>query len=391
MKNAGTFRLMAVAVCVFIGTCAGDLSAVSGSDTSAQKYFKILIGPTQVLQQLSPQSPILGFANKNEIYPLIFCGTTWHKILFKNDTGWIENRRGRIVDAPTDASKTIPTIIIIVFICVCAALVVILGVFFIIFSLKRQKFRRMSLKRDVLIISSVEKEVRYSLTDTSTTLSKCFSEIGFKVNTAHDLDHARILLVHYAPDVLVVNWRLEKNIQSTVQSLLATKGNLLSILVIFFNVPDPSEIQKRNTVQTMHYVGSVFSDRDIFKIVTPLLIEQKTSRALKKSLQSAALEGEIGSENLVEVMQFIEIGKKTGCLFVNGRNPIGLIYFDRGRIIYAATRAAAGQDAVYDILNLKAGRFRFAINKTTAKTNADLSTLKVLMDWAKGNDEAHRR
>jgi hypothetical protein len=369
---------------------AGDSSTVTQSAPPAQKYFEVLIGPTKVLKEVNPQSPLLGLANKNDIFPLVYAGATWVSVVYKNDTGWIEGSRGRIVDTPTDVNGNIPTIIIYVFIGLCLCLVVLLGVFFAVSRMKRQKFRRMSIKRDVLIISPAEKEVHYSLTNTSTTLSKCFSEIGFKVSSAHDLDHARILLVHYAPDVLVVDWRLEKNMLPTIESLLSTKGAGISIIVLFFNVPDPAEMEKKNTSPAMHFIGPVFSDRDIFKTVTPLLIGPRDSRTFKKSVQSAALEGEIASGNLVEVMQFIEIGRKTGCLFIAIRNPIGLIYFEGGRIVYAATHSSAGKEAVYDILNFKTGRFRFAIDKTTAKKNANLSTLEVLMDWAKGKDEAHR-
>jgi hypothetical protein len=390
MKKTGIFHLMVAVVCIVASTSGGDSSAVSTNDTATQKYFEILVSPAKVLRSINPQSPILGMADKNETYPLIFAGTTWYKIVFKNDTGWIEGMQGRIVASPTAASQKIPKIIIFVLIGVCSLLVFILGVLFIFFSFKRQKFKRMSLKRDVLIISPVEKEIRYSLTDMPTTLSKCFSEIGFKVSTARDLDHACTLLVHYAPDILVVDWRLENNIQSSIMSLLSTKGTALSILIIFFNVPDAVEMNKKNTLPTVHFVGIVFSDRDVFKIVTPLILKGATEHTFKKSVQSAALEGEIGSGNLVEVMQFIEIGRKTGCLYITGQNPIGIICFEQGRITYAATRAAMGKEAVDEILNLKEGRFSFVIDKTTAKKNVNLSTLEVLMDWTKGKDEALR-
>jgi hypothetical protein len=392
MKKAGMVHLMVVAaIGVFTGGLAGDSSVVLQSDAPAQRYFEILVSPAKILRSVNPQSPILGFAYKNEIYPLVFAGTSWHKIAFKNDTGWIEASQGRIVSSSAvSTTEKIPAIIIIVLFSLCGLIVVVLGIIFIILSMKRQKFRRTSLQRNVLIISSVEKEIHYSLTEASTTLSKCFSEIGFKVSTARDLDHARILLVHFAPDVLVVDWQLERNIESTIQPLLSTKGSAESILVIFFNVPDSAEMYNKNIHPMMHFVGIVFSDRDIFKIVTPLIMEGKTSHTFKKSVQSSALEGEIGSGNLVEVMQFIEIGKKTGILYVSLRNPFGIISFEQGRITYAATRLAAGRAAVSDILNLKEGRFRFSIDKIYSKKNVNLSTLEVLMDWTKGKDEAHR-
>jgi hypothetical protein len=381
---------MVLAACVFSSAYAGDSSAVPVNDASAQKYFEVLASPSKILREVNPQSPILGFAYKNDIFPLIFAGTTWYQIIYKNDTGWVEGVRGRIINTPTVVTEKIPRIIVITAISVVALIVAIFGIVLIVLSLKRQKFRKKSLRRDVLIISSVDKEIRYSLTDASTTVSKCFSEIGFKVNDARDVDHARILLVHYAPDVLMVDWRLEKNIFSTVLSLLASKGSAPSVMVIFFNVPDPAEMYRRNTAPFVHFVGIVFSDRDIFKIVTPLIMEGKTSRTIKKSVQSSALEGDIGAGNLVEVMQFIEIGRKTGSLHISARAPIGIVCFEQGRITYAGTRRSTGKNAVNEILDLTEGRFRFVVNETTSKKNANLSTLEVLMDWTKGKDEARR-
>jgi hypothetical protein len=390
MKNAGKFRLMALAACVFSVANAGDLSAGSGNDTTGRRYFEVLIGPAKVLREVNPQSSLLGFAYKDETYPLVFAGRTWYKIAFKNDTGWIDGSQGRIVATPRAVGEKIPAIIIIVLISIIGLVVVVMGIVFVVLSMKRSTYRRKSLKRDVLIISSVEKEIRYSLTDASTTLSKCFSEIGFKVSNARDLDHARNLLVHYVPDVLMVDWRLERNIQATILSLLSTKESTTSILVIFFNVPDPAEMSGRTNLPMTHFVGTVFSDRDLFKIVTPLLMEGKTERTFKKSVQSAALEGDIGSGNLVEVMQFVEIGRKTGCLYLFGRDPVGMIFFEQGRITYAATSRATAREAVNQILNLQEGRFRFVSDKTPSKRNANLSTLEVLMEWTKGKDEARR-
>jgi hypothetical protein len=393
MKAASVFRVIVLATFALAGANTDDSLTEVNNAAPAQKYFEVMQSPTKVLRYVNPQSPILGFANKNEAFPLIFAGTTWYQIIYKNDTGWVEGARGRIILTSTVATKKIPTVIIIAIIGVCGLLIVILGSIFIILSLKRQKFKRMSLKRDVLIIAHTEKEIQYSLTDTSTTLSRCIAEIGFKVSRAHDLDHVRNLLVHSLPDVLVIDWRLETDIQSEIKSILSSKGGLSSIHIIFYNVPDPTEMSKQNTAPNIHFIGLIFSDRDIFKIVTPLITTGKTARTFKKSVQSAALEGEIGQGNLVEVMQFIEIGRKTGCLYITSKSPFGIIFFEQGRITYAALSASQGnngREAVNRVLNLRDGRFHFVLDKVTTKKNVNLSTLEVLMEWTKGKDEALR-
>ena len=89
-------------------------AAPPGSKTpgqTAQKYFEITESPARILVTVSPESPILGMAHNNECYPLLYVGTSWCKIQFGKNPGWVDRRYGRIVDAPT-ATKEISRIVL---------------------------------------------------------------------------------------------------------------------------------------------------------------------------------------------------------------------------------------------------------------------------------------
>ena len=389
-NNAFFFNTALIFLCAFAGGVIAD-SATSVQKIPPQKYLEMIDAPAKIIKFMDPQSPILGMASKYETFPIVGKGTTWCRVLYKGDTGWVEIGKGKIVDSPTVISAKIPGIMMGVFIGGSLLLILAVGSIFVISSLKSHKVKRYAPKRDVLIISSSEKEIRYSLTETSTTLSKCLREIGFKVTAARDIDHARNLLIHYTPDVLAVNWQMERNIQPKVEAIISGMEKSSSLIVIFYNVPDPTEISRLNQSPYIYYVGLVFSDRDIFKIITPLIMSEKTvERSFKKSVQNSALEGEIDSGNLVEVMQFIEIGKKTGCLYISLKMPLGIIYFEQGRITYAAAPGSKGKNAINDILNLKEGHFNFVLDKVSSEKNLNCSTLEVLMEWTKSKDEADR-
>ncbi len=115
-------------------------------------------------------------------------------------------------------------------------------------------------------------------------------------------------------------------------------------------------------------------------------------RAIEKKIgEGSALEGNIAESNLPEVLQFIEIGKKTGCLQIEDAAPLGIIYFTEGRIVHAAAiDNISGREAVNYILGLQKGSFRFLLDKQPKVRDLDLSTLEVLMEWTKSEDEAHR-
>ena len=65
-----------------------------------------------------------------------------------------------------------------------------------------------------------------------------------------------------------------------------------------------------------------------------------------------AIKGSLKEASLPDVLQLLSMGKKTGCLSVTHRNNFGSIYFDKGKICYAAI--VNRRDRLGDIL-LKGG------------------------------------
>ncbi|HVZ47599.1 MAG TPA: DUF4388 domain-containing protein [Gemmatimonadaceae bacterium] len=65
-----------------------------------------------------------------------------------------------------------------------------------------------------------------------------------------------------------------------------------------------------------------------------------------------AIKGSLAEASLPDVLQLLAMGKKTGCLSVTHRNNFGSIYFDKGKISYAAI--VNRRDRIGDIL-VKAG------------------------------------
>lgn len=354
-----------------------------------QKYFEITESPAKVLASVSPESPILGIARNSECYPLLYTGTSWCKIQFGNSPGWIDRRYGRIVDAPTSVTN-IHRIVLYASVGGVAVILLVLVIVLVVISLRNKSARKVAVKKDLLIIAKSEKQMQYSLSDATTTMSKCFSEIGFDIQSTSSFEHAANLLGHYEPDVIVVDWQLDNRALPLLESIFTGLRSATDTLVIFYNVPDAEVMRKPDAFTNAHFLGLAFSDRDIFKLVTPIILSKSGTKAIRKSVETSALGGEIGQGSLIEVMQFIEIGRKTGCLYVVIDRPFGLIYFEQGRLSYAATQTQQGREAVFEMLNLKKGHFHFVLDKTSQTKNVDLSTLEILMEWTKTVDEAHR-
>lgn len=353
------------------------------------KYFQVTFGPARILLYLNPDAPILGMAKKGDVFPLVGEGDTWCKVVYADTVGWVERRNGKIIDAP----ESLLANDLLFFGAVLLVLGLVVALLLLIFSIlkKRRNIKPEdnAIQKNVLIVAKVNKTIQYTLTDTTTTIDRCFAEIGFDISVAKDPMSIRNFVQSKIFDLLIIDWKFERNIVSYVERLFSTVPNAKKIFCIVYNTPDPAAMRPGRIFSNTVFLGLNFSDRDIFKLVTPLIISDN-SKNLQKSIQSSALQGNIADGNLLEVLQFIEIGSKTGCLLIETERPFGLIYFLNGRIIYAATaQEIIGKEAVFMILNLKNGNFRFILNRKPKSSNANLSTLEVLMEWTKALDEAN--
>ncbi len=351
------------------------------------KHFQVTFGPTRVLLYLSPDAPILGMAKKGDVFPLVGEGDTWCKVAYADTVGWIEKRNGKIIDAP-ESLLVSDVLFFGVVLLILALLVTLLLVILSILRKKRNiKPEDNAIQKNLLIVAKANKTIQYTLTDTTTTLERCFAEIGFEISVVKDPLSIRNITQSKTFDLLIIDWKFERNIVSYMERLFSGIANAKKILCIVYNTPDPAAMRPGRIFSNTVFLDLNFSDRDIFKLVTPLILSDKSAQ---KSTQSSALQGNIADGNLLEVLQFIEIGSKTGCLLIETDRPFGLIYFLNGRIIYAATaQEIIGKEAVFMILNLKEGNFRFILNRKPKSSNANFSTLEILMEWTKALDEAN--
>jgi len=361
------------------------------SFTLSGQYAHFRNSMTPILEKIDPSSPILGLATKGSNYPVIRKGEQWCSVLFNDKEGWVDRAHVDIVDAPT--SKTFFRELFFV-----VAFIVSIGLLVLLFSIIRSRtnkiksewFTPRNKKIKIAVVAKTETKVPRVFTNNVSSLEQCFSEIGFDVRVANNSEAALKLIQQFVPDAIVVDWRIGKNVQYVMEQICISKSFTNSIFVLFYNVPDPDSIQKSVVIPNAHYLGSSFTDRELFKIITPVIVSGEQKQSIRKSVESSALQGDLSVCNLADVFQFIAIGSKTGCLLIEENEPTGILYFHNGIIIYAASKNNTGRKAVVDILNLLSGQFYFVHEKDPKSTNCSIHTEEILLEWAKEKDETSR-
>ena len=101
-----------------------------------------------------------------------------------------------------------------------------------------------------------------------------------------------------------------------------------------------------------------------------------------------SLEGLLNEVDLVDVIQLIEMGRKTGMLLLESSWGPGRVYFDQGAPVYAKTESWHGIEAFYTMLSWKEGRFKLDRKTVSIEPNIEPSGgQELLMEGVRLADE----
>jgi hypothetical protein len=348
-------------------------------------YFQVSNKAVPVFAARTNAAVTLAQAKKGDYFQLLEQDGLWCRIAVNDTSGWVELTGGAIVSAPKSGIDEFILILLI------AAIIVVATLFLIILLIIRGRGRKKTkttVRFHGLIIARSVPEVKGAISGKSVPLEKHLASNGFSVKTVRKLGKAQKIIDRQHFEVVFIDWYISDDIPGTVEILFTTLEQKNLPLAIFYNVPKTTESPLIPVLLRSYYLGVSITDRDISNLLTPTML---SSAEGAKAGAASALEGDIAEGNLPEIMEFIEIGKKTGALAIETDSPLGVLYFVEGRVVHAAAaNGIFGRDAINTLLNLKQGRFRFLLDKLPKVRDLNLSTLEVLMEWTKTEDEAHK-
>ena len=97
-----------------------------------------------------------------------------------------------------------------------------------------------------------------------------------------------------------------------------------------------------------------------------------------------ALAGTLADFGLVDIIQLIDLGRKTGKVVIRGRSAgrklSGSIFFDEGKIYHAETGTALGDEAAFLLFGVSTGTFEFVESAALPRRSIFLSNEFVIME-----------
>jgi hypothetical protein len=255
-------------------------------------------------------------------------------------------------------------------------------------------------ERVVCLVSRHDKVIQSPIAGVYINLGKCFEDLGFQVQRAATLPDLAASLKAGVPGVMAVDCRLGPRTLREIARLARQYPRMRRCVFLFYNAERPEALTPPAILPHAHFLGLAFASQQVMEILAPAFEFEAVAGtesgeaveagdggdgAAKES--GAIFEGILSENSLPEILQFLEIGKRTGLLSLEAEQPAGVINFVAGDIVSAQTHSHEGVEAVYEMLALTRGKFRFFPGRVTGRLDVRWSVTQVLMQWAQRVDE----
>jgi len=139
------------------------------------------------------------------------------------------------------------------------------------------------------------------------------------------------------------------------------------------------------------YLSKPIDRKLLLRRVEELLERSQNVKKIENSSEKQkGFSGDLHDLSLVEVVQMLNLNKKTGRLKIDG-NISGTIYVKEGQLWYAKSDKNEGEAAMYELVPLEEGTFQFNSEKVDVERNVQNSTMNVIMEACRIMDEAKHR
>lgn len=351
----------------------------------ASANYDIIISAetTFVYKELTPDFPVLGVAKAGELMKVKSEDSLWYCVDFSGTSGFVLKTEAQMHSEKSRfASLSVSNQVLMIIGIFILAVVLIL-----VINLSRQNKREIS-GISCLLITKKQKMVKYSnINNNSILLAKYLRNYGFQIISSKSLKQASTFLHLNIPEIICVDWKFDPDIQDKMNDILRFKMLTENFLLIYYNVTSPSSVKKSDYFDDRtFFFGKNLTISDLNSVLS--MVKMKPDTLQEDSDESkSCLEGKITEETLTEIFQMMDTNKKTGCLTVENHRPLGMIFFEEGIITFAVTDKLTAEEAVFEILSMKHGRFQFLPDKSPTTRQMQLDTLAVLMERAKLDDE----
>lgn len=148
-----------------------------------------------------------------------------------------------------------------------------------------------------------------------------------------------------------------------------------------------TELRGYRTGADDYLVKSNLKKHELIEKINNLLKKSEKYHSLEENMDDG-LVGRVADMSLIEIIQLLAINKKSGVLRLSSGENIGEIIFKEGNLFDAKFSGENAEKAIYKMIEMENGIFRFVPGKIEEKTPTITSSpMNVIMDCCRLMDE----
>jgi DNA-binding response OmpR family regulator len=234
-------------------------------------------------------------------------------------------------------------------------------------------------KQNLLLVDADPRSLR--------VLEVSLRKAGYSVTATTDAQGALDMMALSVPDLILADTRLPGTDGFAFVRSIQKRPELALIPFIFLS-SDPSVESKVRGLElgVEDYLTKPIYIKEIITRVN-LVLQRKQREGLKNTLSKTRFSGSLADMGLVDLLQTIDLSRKSGVLHLESGRSQGEIFFREGKIIDAEMGRIVGERAVYRALVFGEGTFEIDFRQVRRDERIHLSTQGILMEGMRRLDE----
>ena len=216
-------------------------------------------------------------------------------------------------------------------------------------------------------------------------LSNYLREKGLEIIEATDGSKALAETLLRKPDILLLDLSVPILPPDRLVQILRSNPNTRSMPVFFLSDREQSVSGFRQGVD--EFIRKPFHEEEILLRIQRTLFQDPLSEALTGDSE---ISGNLSQIFLPDLWQMLAMNRKNGILQVEAERISGSVYIERGEIISANTRNIVGEKALFRLIPLKEGKFRFLPGKVGVRRTIFTPSQQAILEGMRHDDELRR-
>jgi DNA-binding response OmpR family regulator len=238
-------------------------------------------------------------------------------------------------------------------------------------------------KEKILLVDADQKSIRL--------LEVSLRKAGFSVTTSDTGTDALKKVEISPPDLIISDTKMPKIDGYEFCRQIKEKPKFRNIPFIFLTRQTDVDDKIRGLeLGVDDYLTKPIFIKEVIARVK-LLLEKKRTSILEVTEPESKLSGSLDQMGVVDVIQTLEMSRKTGVVNLRSNEKVGKIYFQDGRIINAEAELLQGERAVYRMLLWAEGNFSVDFGtQDDIEDRIEISTQGLIMEGMRRIDEWER-